>query len=150
MRIMAVSLILSPVRPPKYQLSTHHLFTTVSTSTSSVVYILTTNDTCSSSIMGLLDKLKGRKKGDSSQAGNPCLHFYLTFAPFLWSRHAYSEVLTVGHSKLSAIAVYLPATGAVYHQHIDRHRLNWHVICRAVDLRFKVLKGLLRPYCERW
>ena len=42
------------------------------------VYIVNSDRIDPSAIMGLLDKLKGKKKADSSKAGNSALPFYLT------------------------------------------------------------------------
>lgn len=98
--------------------------------------------------MGLLDKLKGKKKGESSEAGDyPFQHYITESRPFVST----FIILKERHRKPSDIAVHLhlPPTGAIVHRPNHRHRLNWHLICRP-DLRFKVLKGLFRSHCERW
>ena len=76
MRIIAVSLILFPSHLSKHQ---HFTSSTeyISRIDSLVIYILESKNAYSSATMGLLDKLRGKKKRDSSQAGDS-LHCYST------------------------------------------------------------------------
>lgn len=74
--------------------------------------------------MGLLDKLKGKMKADSSKAGNSALPFYLTLKWASISISLHHELLKERHRKFSAIAVDLPATSAVYNEPNDRHCLH--------------------------
>lgn len=101
--------------------------------------------------MGLLDKLK-RKKGDSSPAdtsGTPSPQSHLIPTPDFVSNIFRTKILKERHRKLSGIAAYIPATGAVHHQPNDRYRLHWRHSIHRCALRFKVLKGLLRPHCQQ-